>query len=195
MLVTVDDGEVVTVDSCPLDVLRWIESRIDLTDATDMREVLERSRKTIESERTAADRRPFAMRIRYEGATKIANELAALPEQFEQQIKALGAEIAGDELWIERVENAAVGKLDLESTLSDDSAFGRLLREIRATPANTDEIAGLKDVIVDLRQKIPTEAFTVDSVLNLDNHQTIERLVAEAKQMLLGRLLTVGGGK
>ena len=64
-----------------------------------------------------------------------------------------------------------------------------------ATPGNPEEIGGLKDVIADLRQKIPAEAFGADSVLNLDENQTVERLVEEAKQMLIGRLLTVGGDK
>ena len=117
------------------------------------------------------------------------------PHKFEKQIKALGAEIAGDELWIERVENAVVGKLDLESTLSDDSAFGKLLKDILATPHNPDEISGLMDVIADLRRKIPSAAFGADSVLNLDENQTVERLVDEAKHMLIGRLLVVGGAK
>ena len=195
VLVTVEDGAVSTVDNCPLDVLRWIECSVNLTDATEMREVLERARKSIENERTSADGRPFAMRIRFKGATAISDELAAFPERFEQEIKALGAEIAGDHLWIERVENAAVGKHDLQSTLSDDSAFGKLLKDILATPDNPDEIDGLKDVIADLRQKIPSEAFGADSVLNLDENQTVERLVEEAKHMLVGRLLTVGGAK
>jgi hypothetical protein len=133
------------------------------------------------------------MRIRFEGASSIADELSAFPERFEQQIKAIGAEIAGDELWIERVENAAVGRLDLESAYSEDSAFGKLLRDILSTPHNPDEINGLNDVIADLRQKVPSEAFGAESVLNLDENQTIKRLVNEATHMLVGRLLTGGG--
>ncbi len=195
VLVTVEDGAVSAVDKRPLDVLRWALCSVDLTDATEMREVLERTRKVIENERSSADGRPIAMRIRFEGATAISGELAAYPERLEQQIKALGAEIAGDDLWIERVENAAVGKLDLDSTLSDESVFGKLLKEILSTPDNPDEISGLKDVVTDLRQKIPSEAFGADSVLNLDENQTVERLVEEAKNMLVGRLLTVGGPK
>ena len=195
VLVTVEDGVVSAVDKCPLDVLRWTLCSVDLTDAAEMREVIERTRKAIENERPSADGRPIAMRIRFEGATAISGELAAYPERLAQQIKALGAEIAIDDLWIERVENAAVGKLDLDSTLSDDSAFGKLLREILSTPDNPDEISGLKDVVTDLRQKIPSEAFGADSVLNLDENQTVERLVEEAKNMLVGRLLTVGGAK
>jgi DNA repair protein SbcD/Mre11 len=195
VLVTVEDGTITEVDKVPLDVLRWVQCNVDLTDVAEMREVLERTRQTIEKERTSADSRPVAMRIRFEGATNISDKLAANPERFEQQIKALGAEIVGEKLWIERVENAAVGKLDLNSTLSDDSAFGKLLKEILATSRNPEEIGGLKDVIADLRQKIPPEAFSADSVLNLDENQTMERLVEEAKQMLIGRLLTVGGAK
>ena len=64
-----------------------------------------------------------------------------------------------------------------------------------ATPRNPDEICGLKDVIAELRQKIPPEAFGADSVLDLDEGQTVERLVDEAKHMLIGRLLSVGGVK
>jgi hypothetical protein len=155
-----------------LNVLRWVECSVDLTDTADMGDVLELARKSIENQSASADGRPIAMRIRFEGATPISDRLSAFPERFEQQIKAIGAEIAGDDLWIERVENAAVGKLDLASRLSEDSTFGRLLKDILATPHNPDEIVGLKDVIADLRQKIPSEAFGADSVLNLDESQT-----------------------
>jgi len=195
VLVTVEDNTVSTAEKCSLDVLRWVECVVDLTDAAEMRDVLERTRKSIEIERTSADGRPMAMRIRLEGSTSISDEIAAYPERLEQQIKALGAEIAGDELWIERIENAAVGKLELESTLSDDSIFGKLLKDILATPDNPDEISGLKDVIADLRHKIPSEAFGTDSILNLDENQTVERLVEEAKHMLVGRLLMGGAAR
>jgi len=50
-------------------------------------------------------------------------------------------------------------------------------------------------VIADLRQKIPSEAFGAETVLNLDENQTVERLVDEAKHMLVGRLLTDRGVK
>jgi exonuclease SbcD len=195
VLVTVEDGAVSAVEKCPLDVMRWVECSVDLTDTAETREVFERARKSIENHSASADGRPIAMRIRFEGATSISAELSAYPERFDQQIKAIGAEIAGDDLWIERVENSTVGKLDLESRLSDDSAFGKLLQDILATPHSPDEIVGLKDVIDDLRQKIPSEAFGADSILNLDECQTVNRLVDEAKHMLVGRLLTVEGAK
>jgi DNA repair exonuclease SbcCD nuclease subunit len=195
VLVTVEDGSVSEIQMCPLDVLRWVNLSVDLTDASDMTEVLERTRISISNERASADERPMAMRIRFEGATQISNELAAYPERFEHQIKALGAEIAGDDLWVERVEITTLSKLDLNATLADGSAFAELLEGILATSDNPGEIDGLEDVIASIRQKIPSEAFSDDSFLNLDEPQTQWRLVDEAKKMLIGRLLTAGGTK
>ncbi len=195
VLVTVEEGAVSEIEKCSLDVLRWVNRLVDLTDASEMREVFERTRVSISNEITSAEGRPIAMRIRFEGATPISNELASHPERIEQQIKALGAEIAGDGLWIERVEIATVSKLDLNATLTGESALGKLLEGILATQTNPDEIDGLEDVIAGLRQKIPAEAFSENSFLNLDEFQTVERLVDEAKQMLVGRLLTIGAAK
>ncbi|MDD3473224.1 MAG: hypothetical protein PHS86_10600, partial [Syntrophaceae bacterium] len=179
VLVTVEDDAVSQVEKIPLDVLRWVQCIIEITDVVEIRETLERTRKAIEKEQTSAEGRPLAMRIRFEGGSRISDEMAAYPERLEQQIKALGAEIAGDDLWIERVENAASDKLDLDSTLAEDSAFGKLLKEILATPGNSEEIDGLKNILADLRQKMP-EGFSPDSVLNLDDRQTVQRLVEEA---------------
>ena len=195
MRVTVEDGSVSEIEKCPLDVLRWVYCRVDLTDASDMTEVLERTRISISDEAASAEGRPIAMRIRFEGPTGMSNNLAAYPERFEHRIKALGAEIAGDDLWIEKVEIATAGKLDLDAVLAGGGAFGKLLAEIFATPSKPEEISGLEDVVAGVKQKIPSEAFGDDSLLNLDEPQTLERLLGEAKQMLAGRLMTVGGAK
>jgi hypothetical protein len=85
--------------------------------------------------------------------------------------------------------------LDLDTVLAEGSAFGQLLEGILATPSKSEEISGLKDVVAGVRQKIPSEAFGDDSLFNLDEPETLERLVDEAKQMLAGRLLAAGGAK
>ncbi|MBF0234658.1 MAG: hypothetical protein HQK65_16680, partial [Desulfamplus sp.] len=96
---------------------------------------------------------------------------------------------------IERVENLTSGMLDLASTLADDNAMGRLLREILNISHGAEDIDGLKDKIAELRQKAPSEAFGDDSILNLDDQQTVHGIVEGAKHMLIGRLLSMGGAK
>lgn len=195
VLVNVVDGDVSKIERIALDVLRWSHCYVELTDVYSMREVLHRTGQAIEKELIAAEGRPLAMRIQFQGATKISDELASYPERLEKQIKALGAEICTDNLWIERVENNTVGKLDLDSTMTDGTAFGKLLKEILATRDSPEEIDGVEDMLVELKQKMPVEAFGTDSVLNMDDHQTIQRIIEEAKRMLVGRLLTVKGEK
>jgi hypothetical protein len=178
-----------------LDVLRWTLTEIDLTDMEALEDVLETVRETIEQERALSDDRPLAMRIQLTGATKLSDQLAAFPEKLEQQIKALGAETAGDEVWIERVENVTRGKHDLETVLAGDTSPGQLLRAIVSTPDDPGAIDGLEDKIAELRQKVPPEAFGTGSILDLSSRQALERITREAKKMLIGRLLAAGGKK
>lgn len=193
--VTVEEDAVTQMEPVSLDVLRWTLANIDLADMEDLRDVLETVRETIERERALADDRPVAMRIQLIGATKLSDHLAAFPEKLEQQIKALGAETAGDEVWIERVENLTRGKYDLETVLAEDTSPGQLLRAIVSTPDDPGEIDGLEDKLAELRQKVPPEAFGTGSILDLSDRQALERITREAKKMLIGRLLAEGGKK
>ncbi|MCG8550202.1 MAG: DNA repair exonuclease, partial [Desulfobacterales bacterium] len=192
ILVTVEEEAVKEIEKIPLDVLRWVHTRIDLTDIEERRDILEIIRQTIEQEQISAEERPLAMRLKLIGATKLSDQLAAFPENFEQQIKALGAETAGDQLWIERIENKTRGKYDLESALAHDNAMGKLLKSILSIPDDIDRIEGLADKLAELRQKAP-QTFKPDSILDLNNGQTIKRITGEAKKMLIGRLLSTGG--
>jgi exonuclease SbcD len=195
VVVTVEEETVTEIEKISLDVLRWTQTEIDLTDIEEQRDVLEKVREIIEQERALAEDRPLAMRIKLKGATKLSNQLAAFPEKLEQQIKALGAETAGDELWIERVENITTGKHDLETALADDNALGNFLKAIISTPDEADQINGLEDKIAELRQKVPPEAFGTDTILDLNDNQIIKRITKEAKKMLIGRMLETGGEK
>jgi DNA repair exonuclease SbcCD nuclease subunit len=193
VVVTVEDETVKKIETITLDVLRWTQIEIDLTDIEERRDLLEKIRESIEQEQSSAEDRPLAMRIKLVGATKLSDQLAAFPEKLEQQIKALGAEIAGGTLWIERVENKTQGKYDLKTTLADDNALGKLLNSIISTPDDIDQIDGLADKIAELRQKLPSQAFGTDTILDLNNAQTIKRITQDAKKMLIGRMLSTEG--
>ncbi|NDY74144.1 DNA repair exonuclease [Desulfobacter hydrogenophilus] len=193
VIVTVEDETVKEIEKIPLDVLRWTQIQIDMTDIEERRDILEKIREAVEKEQISAEDRPLAMRIKLIGTTKLSDQLAAFPERFEQQIKALGAEIAGDQLWIERVENKTQGKYDLETALADDNALGKLLKSIISTPNDVEMIDGLADKIAELRQKVPPQAFGPDTIIDLNDEQTIKRITQEAQKMLIGRMLSSGG--
>lgn len=192
VLVTVEEGGVSAVESLALDVVRWAVNSIDVSAANGMRDVLDLVRAAITEALTAADGCTLAMRIRLEGATPLADTLAAYPERLEQQIRALAAELGGDAVWIERVENSTTGKQELMAALSADNALAGLLNDILAISDQPDDIDGLPAMVSELRQKLPLEVFAENSPLNLEDAQTLSRLVNEAKHMLTGRLLALG---
>lgn len=190
LLVTVNDVSAdPVIEMRSLDVLRWHLCAIDLTDVEDMREVWDKTRKEIQASLKSAQGRPVAMRIRYHGSTKMVDQIAANPEHFAHQVKARGAEIAGDDVWIEKVENLVTGKRDLAAGLSDDSPLGTMLREIMKTDESPDNIHGLGDLLTELKQKLPLEAYSGDGGLPLDDPGTMKHLIEEAKQMLVSKLL------
>ncbi|MEN6616495.1 MAG: DNA repair exonuclease, partial [Syntrophorhabdus sp.] len=157
VLVTIDDNAVTGIENVPLDVVRWALCRIDVTDMNNMSEIFEKIRMMINDQRTCIDGRTLAMRIVLEGATPLADALAAYPERLDQQLRAIGAEASMDDVWIERIENNTTGKRDI-STFPQDSAYGKLLNDILAIPDDPASIPGFDDLLADLRQKIPVEA-------------------------------------
>ena len=190
LLVTVDDVNTdPVIEMRSLDVLRWNLCTIDLTDVEEMREVWDITRKEIQASLISAEDRPVAMRIRYHGSAKMVDRISANPERFAVEVKARGAEIAGDEVWIEKVENLVTGKRDLVAGLSDDSPLGIMLREIINTDGHSENIQGLDDVLTELKQKLPVEAYSDDGGLLLDDPDTMKHLIEEAKQMLVSKLL------
>ncbi len=190
LLVTVDEVNTnPVIEMRSLDVLRWHLCAIDLTDVAEMREIWDITRKKIQASLKSAEGRPVAMRIRYQGSTKMVNQISANPEHFAHEVKARGAEIAGEDVWIEKVENLVTGKRDLSTGLSDDSSLGIMLREIIKTNDNPEDIYGLDDVLTELKQKLPVEAYSDDGGLILDDPDTIKHLIKEAKQMLISKLL------
>lgn len=191
VLVTVQHGEVRQVTPVALDVLRWSLCRVEVSAALSVQDVLEQCRQAMSDALSAAEGRLLAMRIRLEGVSACADELAAYPERLEQQLKALGAELAGEDLWLERVENVVTRQRDLAAVLADDNAVAKLLGDIVNMPPHPAAIDGLEEVIREVKQKLPHEAFASTATVNLDDPATLHRLIAEAKQMLIGRLLRV----
>ena len=185
VLVTVEDRAVTSAEFRELDVMRWELCTVDLTDVADNAELLDRTREAMINVQSAADC-PIAMRVRLEGVTT-ANEIAARPVQVEQQIRALAAELGDEDLWVEKVRFAVSRKLDLAKVLEEDGPLASLLTEIIA-----GEINGQDELVADIRQKLPLEAVSAETGLDLDNPEYVAGLVRQAKEMLVGRLLTGG---
>jgi DNA repair protein SbcD/Mre11 len=191
VLVTVQDDVVVEVTPYPLDDVRWTCCPVKLQDATSISEVLDRVRGAIQDKLKEADGRVLAARVVLEGATSCSEKLLASPEQVIAQVRMLGAEL-GEDLWIEKVLIHTTTKRSLEAVLNKGGPFATLLETIKDAEGEPASIPGIAEVIEELKRKLPPEARGPDSGLDLDDPAVIQRLVHEARQLLVGRLLEEG---
>ena len=191
VLVTVEDREVSSAEHRELDVMRWELCTVDITGVADNAELLDRTRDAMISVQSGAEGRPVAMRVRLEGVIS-AHEIGARPAQVEQEIRALAAELGDEDLWVEKVRFAASRKLDLTEVLEEGGPLASLLNEILTEVEDAGAVDGLVEIVAEIRQKLPLEAVSEKTGLDLENPDYVAGLIREAKEMLVGRLLTGG---
>ena len=96
-------------------------------------------------------------------------------------------------LWIEKVVMATTGKLDRRTVLAGDGALSGLARSILEVREKPSAVRGLDAALAAFREKLPSEVFLSDEGLRLDDQEVVARLIREAKELLLGKLLEAGG--
>ncbi len=154
-LVTIEQGEVESVEDLELDVVRWANCFIEVKDSHTLGEVLTQVQKGLEIAVEAAQGRLVAARINLVGRSPIHNDLWRSSLELDMEIRALGT--ASNDLWIEKV------KLNTRRTTEVD---GGLIEAIRARAKgiqnDPDEMALVESLFSDLRSKLPSELSVSD---------------------------------
>lgn len=191
-LVTVDGREVLRAEHRDLDVFRWDTCLVRLAGVAGGGEVLDRVQQSLEAALDAADGRPLAARIRLEGACPIHDELAADPERWIAEIRALASGFGDGSLWIEKVQVRTRRAGDL-AALERDDALGGLLRTVRELAEDEAGLAALAESFADLERKLPPELFAplegTAEVGRPADPARLRLLLDEARDLLLARLL------
>ena len=192
-LFTVEDGQVKSVEQRALDVVRWANCVVDLSNVDNLQGVLDSTDRALRDIVVNADGRDVATRIRFVGASPLHSELQGKCLWLRQKAMTLGAERYGDCLWIEKVVLATTSKLDREVLLSGDGALGGLARCILEIPDDPTTVRGLDAALSAFMEKLPAEVSLADDGLRLEEPEFIVRLMREAKELLIGKLLEAGG--
>jgi DNA repair protein SbcD/Mre11 len=188
-LVTVEDGQVESVEHRAVDVVRWARSDIDLSQANNLQDVLDRTGKTLRELIEDADGRIIAARLRFVGASKVHSDIQAKTQWLRQKLLQLAAELNAEQLWIEKVVIATTSKLDRKEALAGEGGLGGLAKSILDVREEQGAVRGLDVALSTLRDKLPPEVFIVEDGLKLDDELVLARLINEAKELLVGKLL------
>jgi DNA repair protein SbcD/Mre11 len=186
-LVRVRGGVVEEVEHRELDVVRWALCRVDARPAATAEDVLDLVRGALEHELAAADGRLLAARVRLECPTAADAELRGRPEFWIEQVRALGAAIAPDDLWIEKVLLETTASGEAAATLDREDALGALLRAIRQVQASPDRLDAYAEELAELKRRVPADLFADEEPPPWEP-QGLRTALTEAKDLLSARL-------
>ena len=187
VLVTVENGHIRTVEDLDLAVVRWDAAEIDLAGAAVEGELVERLRTGLTRATTDAEGRPTAVRVRLSGSTALFDLIEGRPKRLLQTVLEIAGEIAGDDLWIEKIQNDTT-PLEAASGSSDNSTTDLypVLDEIAANPENI--ASALKAELQALRTKLPEDLKELDAFRMLDDDAVLHDALRKLKPRLRARL-------
>jgi len=158
-LLTVDSGEVVTVEHLELDDVRWHRCPVDagdMTGADDVRSAVAARFNAIASE---SGGRLAAIRVVIDGASPAHEELWKDRHGFEADVRSIATQTGG--LWVEKVKVETTRPLDLAKAREDD-VIGILAQRIDDLRSNPETLTVYESMFSDLRKKIGADARTGD---------------------------------
>jgi hypothetical protein len=191
-VLTVEDSRIASVEHRALDVVRWAVCEVDGADAGSADDVVELVRVALGRAVSASEGRTIAARVVVRGATRAHVALAAHGDQWEGQIRLAGRDVAGDELWVEKVRFATSPIVDRERLAARDDAVGQVVRALSALREDAPGRAALFESFADLRAKLPQEAREGLDAIRFDDPEFVTQALADVEGMLLPELSSAG---
>jgi exonuclease SbcD len=206
-VLTVRDGRVIEHRHEPLDTVRWVQCRVDVSDAMSGDDVVQLTRKSLSEAAAQADGRLLAARIVLIGPTRAHAALLRAPEHWTAELRAMSLDLGQGDVWLERVKietlarEASLAGFDLAAR---EDALGQLVAQIESLTDDPSVLAPLAARFEDLKKRLPAQLTEGDDLtdgllrdrplLRLDEVDYIASLLPEVKELLLARLGEGEGG-
>jgi DNA repair protein SbcD/Mre11 len=184
-LVSVEEGQVVSVEARELDVLRWALCRVDPAGCDTLDSLSNFVRAFFDDERVKADGRPLAVRLVVEGVTSLHGQLHENALQWSEEIRAVAATL-GD-IWIEKVVIKSRKRDDPEDNFADESPLRALLQSIASFQFDESSLVGLVPEFEKLRSKLPPDLLNDGDPFRPDEEE-LSALRDEVKELLMSKI-------
>ena len=188
-LITVEDGRIVEVEARALDVVRWDAVEVDVSRARNGGDALDLVRARLEPALKAAEGRVLSARVRLIGMSEAHSLLSRDRQHFIEEVRALMLELAGDELWLERLELSTAPVIDLAVLRKRDDPLGQLAAALFRLRDDPEALIALGAELDELRAKLPHELGEGPEPFDL-GPTTVRALLDDVERLLLSRLGT-----
>lgn len=192
LLVTVDDRQRAAWEARALDVFRWERLSIDPAALETPHDLLDGLRERLAEVAAAAEERAVAVRVEVRGPTPAHSALAAEPERWANEIRALATDAGGGDLWIEKVVLDTSLPSGLGREHLAEGPIGELLAwidELKSSPAGLETLGA---ELADLCGKLPSELREGADALRLDQPDAIRPMLQQVEELLVHQLLSRG---
>ncbi len=187
-VISYDAGGIRSVTHHALDVLRYAHCLVDLATATNMDDALQCARDALDRQLQAADGRPLAVRVTLTGVSAAHGVLRAAEDALVENLRALGTDIGGGQLWIEKVKVTTRPPLSAAALRSGDGAIAQLLHSIDELREDDAALLALVQSLGDL-PRLPAELTEDVDGVALTDPGFLRSQIEAVEQMLLERLL------
>lgn len=188
LLVETEGERVVSARPVALDVIRWHHALIDLRNAASEPDLLERLRAGLAEVQRDSDGRPGAVRLTLTGRTPLHLEIGKRPNRLRHSVLDLAGEVAGEDLWIEKIRNETTPPGGAGGVASNEAAaeLVALMRELADDPAQVAAL--IEKELAPLRAKLPEELKTLPGLAVLDDPGLARDMLARLEPRLAARL-------
>ena len=191
-LVTVEGGEVMDLVTLHSDVVRWSLVPVDMENASNIGEAVDRVRHAIENAvATFADGRLLACRIQLRGRTEIHGQLLAAEDRLLAEARSSALGLGEDTAWVEKVVIATESVLSPETLAEREDAIGELQRMLQEAGKDADLLHEIETDVGEMIRRLPHDvrADVEDIVLKAAIDGDHAALIAAVTPYLSARLM------
>lgn len=194
-LVTVDERGRPTLEFVPLDVFRWDELTVAVDGAKRGDDVLGLIGQALHQRVRDQGELPLAVRVVVSGRCPAHRTLAAAPEAWANQVRAVAA--GAGEVWVEKVKFHTTDEAEPVSAAVDDGPLLELSALIAEIGGDEQRLLELTDELAPFKRKLPPELLvdgTGEEPLRIEEPEFWRSMLAQVEPLLRTRLMAEEDG-
>jgi exonuclease SbcD len=179
-VIDVGNKRIESVEHVAFDVVRWVESFVDVSPSARVHDVLDAAREVLSAELESAEGRVLAARIVVRGDESAIARVSATRDAVTAELQAIANDLGG--VYFEKLRVEVVSRAPRASSGEWLDALGSL------ADVTDDELRAIADdALGDLREKLPIDLTSGADALLLDDLGVLRGLLQEAQQAILVR--------
>jgi exonuclease SbcD len=189
-LVSIENRAVAAVEARAIDVVRWVDCHVDVTDATSAHDAIDQVRSVLEGEADQIGDRLLAARVRLRGRCSADAELRSDRQRWREEIRAAAMD-TGASIWVEKILFETQTALDLDALLRHDDPIANLVRAVRGAASDEEALKEVMGSLEALASKLPSDYRQLPDAINFQDPADVAKLLGGVEQDLLPRLLGI----